>query len=315
MAACMTDRERFDPPLLRVAWVNRALLARDAFLAEARARVAAAGAPAERFASALAHGGVHLCGRPLLSHEIPEHVAADAWVRVHVFAREPETPPLPEPVVLLDRDGLVAVAKPAWWPTQGTRASRRLSLEAVLRERLACPSLRAVHRLDRETSGLALFARDAASAARAGRAFAAGGVTRRYLALASPAPQRETWRIEGWMERAADRARFRFAVREESGPARRWSATSFRLLRVSGSAALVEAWPETGRTHQVRVHLAASGAPILGDPVYGDPAAAARCMLHAASLRVAGVLASGALEAEAPLADDFARAARSAGVL
>jgi len=286
MPSTLCDRDRYDPPLARVAWTTPAPQTRDAFLDDARARLAAAGLAPDRVESALAHGGLHLRGAPHLPHELPERIAAQSWVRVHVFLREPETPPLPEPLVLLDRAGLVAVAKPPWWPAQATRASRRLGLEVVLRERLGCPSLRAVHRLDRETSGVALYARDAAAAARAGRAFARGAALRGYLARVAPPPPDETWSVSGWIERAPDPARFRFALRDAPGPGRRPSRTVFRRLAVSEGSALVAARPETGRTHQIRVHLAAGGTAVLGDPVYGDAAAAARCLLHAAWLHL-----------------------------
>jgi len=296
------DRERYDPPLARVAWTTTAPLPRDAFLADARARLASAGLDAERIESALAHGGLHLCGVPRLAHELPERIDAASWVRVHAFRREPETPPLPEPLVLLDRDGLVAVAKPAWWPCQATRASRRLGLERVLQERLACPSLRAVHRLDRETSGVALYARDARAAARAGSAFARGAVVRRYLAHVAPAPPEERFEVAGWLARAADPARFRFALHGAPGPGRRASRTRFRRLDVYAGGARVEALPETGRTHQIRVHLAAAGSPVRGDPVYGDAGAAARCLLHAELLALPEL----GLEIVAPPPADFA---------
>jgi len=301
MASTLRARDRYDPPLARVAWTTPAPLARDAFLDDARARLAAAGLAPDRVESALGHGGLHLRGAPRLPHELPAQIDAGSWVRVHAFLREPETPPLPEPLVLLDRAGLIAVAKPPWWPAQATRASRRLSLEVVLRERLGCPALRAVHRLDRETSGVALYARDSAAAARAGRAFARGVVLRGYLARVAPVPAEASWTVSGWIERAPDPARFRFALRDAPGPGRRPSRTAFRRLVVSDGSALVAALPETGRTHQIRVHLAVGGTPVQGDATYGDAGAAPRCLLHAAWLHIPAL----GLEVEAPAPTDL----------
>jgi 23S rRNA pseudouridine1911/1915/1917 synthase len=161
-----------------------------------------------------------------------------------------------------------------------------------------------VHRLDRETSGDALYARDAAAAARAGSAFARGAVVRRYLAHVAPPPPQQRVEVTGWMGRAADPARFRFALHDAPGPGRRPSHTAFRRLSVYGSGALIEALPETGRTHQIRVHLARAGSPVRGDAIYGNAAAAPRCLLHAAFLALPELR----LEAEAPPPADFSGA-------
>jgi 23S rRNA-/tRNA-specific pseudouridylate synthase len=171
---------------------------------------------------------------------------------------------------------------------QGTRSSQRLSLERVLRERLAAADLVPVHRLDRETSGVLVFARDAATARRLGHAFAARRVEKRYVAAVWPAPALTEFTVHGWIERAPDPARFRFALAETPGPGRRESETHFIVRATHGGGALVDAVPMTGRTHQIRVHLAAAGSPISGDPVYGraDAPTADRCLLHAASLRI-----------------------------
>ena len=89
------------------------------------------------------------------------------------------------------------------------------------------------------------------------------------------------------------------------------AATRFRTLRVGASAALVEASPETGRTHQIRVHLAHLGAPLLGDARYGGPRrigelAIPRVMLHAHRLELAHPASGARLVLEAPVPEDFA---------
>ncbi len=89
------------------------------------------------------------------------------------------------------------------------------------------------------------------------------------------------------------------------------AATRWRTVAVGpGGAALVEARPETGRTHQIRVHLAHVGAPLLGDPRYGGPRRCGdvdvpRVMLHAASLEISHPVGGARLRFEAPLPDDF----------
>ncbi len=283
----MTPRDRFDPPLLRLAFVLGRECTRDELLARLGREASDANWPADRIESALHHGGVHLSGRPHEALALPARIPAQTWVRVHAFVREPEWPPLPEPLVRFDGAGIVAIAKPPWWPVQGTRASQRLSLERVLRERLGAPRLRPVHRLDRETSGILLFARDPATAGRWGRAFARGEVEKRYLAVVRPPPARSEFTVHGWLERVPDAARFRFALAGGPARGRRESTTHVSVRSTRGSVALIDAVPVSGRTHQIRVHLAAVGSPILGDALYGDSSApgAERCLLHAASLR------------------------------
>lgn len=312
-----SEARRFDPPVERIAWVASGALRWEDLVAEGGARLA--GGP-EAFARALRHGGLFLDGRPLDPSAPPsERVPEGTRIEVHALCREPEPVPLSEDALLLDAGGVVAAAKPAWLPTQRTRASARWSLEAALRERLEAPGLRAVHRLDRATSGLVLLARDGPTAAWLGWALREPGAVRRYLAWVAPPPGRDRFRVAGWLGRIPDPARFRFALREPA-PGRhpfraaRWSATVFRVLHREGGRALVQGELETGRTHQVRVHLAAAGSPVVGDDVYGRPWregapwAAGRPLLHASLLRLRVPGRRERLELCAPPPPDFPQA-------
>jgi 23S rRNA-/tRNA-specific pseudouridylate synthase len=237
--------------------------------------------------SALWHGGLHLGGRPCPATALPAEVPADTRVVLWAFEREPDPVELPEDAILLDEDGIVAVNKPAWSTVQSTRASQRLGLEPQLRDHLACPALAAVHRLDRGTSGVVLFARDRVTAARLGRALAHGRIEKRYLALTSPPSAEPHWEVTGFVARAAHPRRIAFALHDEPGPGRRASHTRFHRLGVRNGAALVRAEPQTGRTHQIRLHLARGGTPIVGDSLYGGLGdASARLQLHALALRL-----------------------------
>lgn len=279
-------RDRFDPPLLRHAHVVARDLVAEDFVRDLAERSAAAGWSTQHVEGALWHGGVQLDGRPIEPGVLPPTIAAGTWVRAWAFVREPELPALDDAMLLHVGARIVALAKPAGWPVQGTRASGRISLERWLRERLDCPALVAAHRLDRETSGVVLFARDRDSAAWLGRAFATGAVEKTYLARVRPAPAADAWSVSGWMAPASGGPRYRQALFAEAAPGRRESRSTFRVLAraADGREALVEARPFTGRTHQLRVHLAASGAPIAGDPIYGDPTSAPRLQLHASRL-------------------------------
>jgi RluA family pseudouridine synthase len=298
--------ERFDPPLRRLDWRAERRLPLADFLADARARLA----DAARFESALRHGGLHVNGRPLLLEASPAEVPAGSWIRLYAFEREPE-PVAVDASAVLDEDGdRVVAAKPAWLTMQGSRASQRLSLEAALRALLGAPELVAVHRLDRQTSGVAVFAKHPAAARALARAFAAGGIAKRYLALVSPPPAEAAFEVRLPLARAPDPARHRFAPAPAGEPGHP-SQSLFRVLGADAARALLLAEPRTGRTHQLRVHLAARGLPIVGDALYGPPfrpgaaSAAERVQLHA--WRVALPEAGGRAPRvyEAPLPPDF----------
>jgi 23S rRNA pseudouridine1911/1915/1917 synthase len=289
------EAERFDPAVWKARWIPERALAWREFLDDARERVGERAAQLER---ALWHGGLHLSGAPVDPNNPPARVPAGGWVAIYGFVREPAPVAFEASRILYDSDAVVAVDKPPWLSTGRTRASLRGSLEDRLQALLGDPTLFAVHRLDRQTSGVALFARGRERAAELGRAFRERRVEKRYVACVSPAPRPDEFALRGFLGRVAHASRFKFGLFAEAGEERRESATQFRVTRRGARGARVEALPETGRTHQLRVHLAASGCPIAGDDLYGpawapDSAhAAPRVLLHAAALivpRAAGV--------------------------
>lgn len=122
-----------------------------------------------------------------------------------------------------------------------------------------------VHRLDRDTSGVMVVARTPAAYARLSRAFAAREVDKRYLAIVYGAPSPPTGRIDAPIGRHPTR-RKEMTVRMDGRPAR----TGYRTLGSAAGISLLELDLETGRTHQIRVHLKHLGHPLVGDPVYGE---------------------------------------------
>jgi 23S rRNA pseudouridine1911/1915/1917 synthase len=217
-----------------------------------------------------------------------------AGERVAVHPGDPgDTPAVtlaPERLLHVDGD-LVVVDKPAGVPAQPTRATDRWTLPALAEAATGGP-IRIVHRLDRETSGVTVLAASDRAAAALSAAFAGGAVEKTYLALCARAPDPPGGRVD-----------------EPIGgqPA----ATRYRTLAVGAAAALVEAHPETGRTHQVRIHLAGAGAPLLGDRRYGGPARIGdveigRVMLHAVRLAVPHPATGAPVTFEAPVPADFA---------
>jgi RluA family pseudouridine synthase len=273
-------RRRFDPPVLRFRWTLEAEFSRAELVAGLEARTGWGPAPVARM---LAHGGVHLDGYPHGGNDLPARLAAGTRVDLHALAWEPEPIEIGPERILAEHEDWLAVDKPAWLPVQPARASRRFALEPLLRARTGCAGLVAVHRLDRETSGVVLFARDARAAARLGAVFRERRVRKSYWALVAPPPVQTAFEVAGFLGRRLDPARYRFALRSSPAPGYRFSHTCIRLVDAAEGSALVAAEPVTGRTHQVRVHLEAAGTPIVGDSCYGG-APAPRLQLHAREL-------------------------------
>lgn len=269
-----------------------------AFESDARARC---GLDAAGWASVIGHGGLWVDRRrPDEGDAIP----SGARVAVYAFDREPAPPPAPR--VIDERAGLVAVDKPAWWPMQGTRASARLSLEAAVRRLLADPELRAVHRLDRQTSGVALFARDGAAAAAAHAMFRDRRVDKTYRAVVDGVVEADAFEVSGCLTRVAPPEGMRHSM-FALGASGATSHSAFRVVERGDATTLVDARPTTGRTHQLRVHLAHVGHAIAGDDIYGigwRPGRPERLLLHA--MRLALRHAGSRWVIEAPLPDGFA---------
>jgi 23S rRNA pseudouridine1911/1915/1917 synthase len=222
----------------------------------------------------------------------------------------PARPDLPElPVLFADR-WLVAVDKPAGMlsqPGRGTTGELAADQVAVLRlavERGSKPYLRMVHRLDRTTSGVALFAANPQAHAPLVAAWADDAVDRRYLAVVEGEPADDETVLDRPIGRDPSHG-WRFRVDPAGRPAR----TAVRVAaRLADGLALVECRLLTGRTHQVRVHLAAWGHPVLGDRLYGSRRAglAPRPLLHASAVELPHPQDGHRLRIEAPVPDDLA---------
>lgn len=163
----------------------------------------------------------------------------------------------------------------------------------------------AVHRLDTDTSGCLLLARNPKALARFNRAFEERAVGKTYLAILAGHPPGTEGTIELALAKISSAEKgWRMIAAKKGKPA----VSHWELLQELGPHSLIRFRPETGRTHQLRVHaLKGLGAALLGDPVYGagPVAGAKRTMLHAESLTVTRE-GKPAIEARALLPADFA---------
>lgn len=234
----------------------------------------------------------------------------------------PPVPPIPQPediplnVLFEDSDILILNKAPGMvvHPAPG-HASGTL-VNALLHH---CPDLAGiggvvrpgiVHRLDRDTSGLMVVAKTQPAMDGLAKAFATHKtVEKTYLALCHGRPRLESGRIENMIGRhPVDRKRM--AIVEKDG---KLAITNYRVERVIGPISLIECRIETGRTHQIRVHMASLGCPVIGDSAYGKSAldkrlnpVPARQMLHAWRLLLWHPVTGEKLSFEAPVPADMA---------
>ncbi len=253
-------------------------------------------------------GGVRIFGAVVRVASRPVR-AGDAIVFA-VTDPDPDVGWIPSAADVVGEDpSHLALNKPAGVYSQRTpyqlKGTAEFGAGRLFRERGIAEPVRVIHRLDRETSGVMVFPKTRAAAARLASLFASGGVSKTYWALVAGTPLRRRFTVDAPIAAAG---RSRFAV----DPGGRRAVTDFRLLATGPGVSLVAASPRTGRTHQIRLHLVHSGTPVLGDARYGG-SAAPRMMLHARSVafRDAG---GRSLFWEAPLDEAFRAALERHGI-
>ena len=185
----------------------------------------------------------------------------------------------PDEILYEDREYL-AVCKEAGLNCQRTPYQLKGTLEymvgQVFRNRGSSEPVRVVHRLDRGTSGVMIFPTGQRSAAHLSALLKEGAVGKIYWAVVRGIPENPEWETDAPIAKIGSA---RYGVATPGREAR----SGFRLLAAGDGAALVEAIPRTGRTHQLRVHLAHCSLPVIGDPTYGG-GPAPRMMLHCRSM-------------------------------
>jgi 23S rRNA pseudouridine1911/1915/1917 synthase len=241
----------------------------------------------------------------------------DELRRVHPFHEEPD---VDTNMRLLWCDGeLAALYKPPGLPMHEAGYFRRRTVAGVIPQVLG-PDWTPVHRLDRETSGILLCARQPVIRARLTDMWTNKQVQKTYLAITNGLPEEDLWTVNLPIKSERYLRTNRAEISEDGDEA----LTVFRVIARGSGSAFVEARPLTGRTNQIRVHAAAVGLPLVGDKVYGaDPAILEiyrkegntprvqamagfpRHALHAFRLELEHPISKKALHLECPLPEDL----------
>ncbi len=168
---------------------------------------------------------------------------------------------------------------------------------------------RPINRLDRNTSGLLLIARNRLAAARLSESMREGKIKKQYIAVLDGIPEETDGIIETYLRRTAESIIVREVCGKDDGGD--YALTEYKVIATKSGHSLVIASPITGRTHQLRVHFAHIGAPILGDDMYGKASPLiGRHALHSAYLSFPSVYGNGRIELFSPPTNDMASVIR-----
>ncbi len=232
-------------------------------------------------------------------------------IRVAAPEARPPAKSLALPVVFED-DALIVIDKPSGIAVHGGSGISFGVIESLRAERPRAKFLELAHRLDRDTSGLLVVGKKRSALVELHRMLRDGEVRKDYVLIAKGRWKGGARKVEASLHKfvTAEGER-RVSVREDGQRA----VTLFKPLEIGDSATLLEARLMTGRTHQIRVHAAHIGHPILGDDKYGDfdlnralaKQGVKRLFLHARKLSLAHPLTGQALEFEAPLPAEMQR--------
>ncbi|MBI5570534.1 MAG: RluA family pseudouridine synthase [Desulfomonile tiedjei] len=285
--------------------------------------------PAKPSRSSLARmmreGLVIVAGRPISPSTVLNPGDRVEFLRADVSLIAPAGAEIPEVPIIFEDDGVIVVDKPPGLAVHpGAGRSTGTLMDVLVRTRPEMIGVGEpdrwgiVHRLDRDTSGVMVAAKTAHAHAELSAQFRQHSVHRIYLAIVRGNPSEDEGVIDVPLGRhAKDRKRISTVTKKARSAITRW-----KVLERLGELTLLEIRPETGRTHQIRVHLASRGMPVAGDPVYGKArkktaagtnqlkAALAhlkRQALHAAVLGFIHPINAQYVEFSSPLPEDMAR--------
>ena len=245
----------------------------------------------------------------IVSYQFPDLIEPDADTNYSIVYED-------EWILAVNKSGNLLVHK------AGRSITKNLAF--LLRHASGNPlyaSAHAVSRLDRETSGIVLFSKDLLCLKKLHRDFAAKTVTKEYLAVVHNAPKEKNCTVNLPIgQDTVSAVTYKFCIDQKTG---KEATTHIETLSICESHALVRAMPVTGRTHQVRIHLAAIGCPVVGDKLYGlvesdylawrnDPEGHAsllefpRQALHCRRLGIVHPVTKQEMNLEAPVPEDMA---------
>lgn len=222
--------------------------------------------------------------------------------------------------ILFEDDAIIVVDKPANFPTEATMVQTRDYLQAAVQRFLLArdgtatngeaPYVGLHHRLDRETSGVIMFTKQRSANAGAHKMFLEHLAKKEYVALVvrPKKMQPRTFSVDNFIDRISPKsARGKWGAVHTGGER---ALTNFKILEERTHGFLIQAMPETGRTHQIRVHLSGLQMPLYGDDLYGGPTKIGiwpvpRIMLHAASLTFPHPIDGREICVTAPVPQDF----------
>jgi RluA family pseudouridine synthase len=209
--------------------------------------------------------------------------------------------------ILFEDDFLIVVNKPAGIPSQGTLDPKRLHVISYLQKQMSHKIFFLHHRLDKDTSGVLLLSKSERANKRLTEIFSKHEIQKTYVALAKPKKDfdKNEWQVKNHLApvKNSNRQLMRMVTVKKGG----WYAeTNFVLLKKNEDFFYIEAKPVTGRTHQIRVHLAEERTPILGDFLYGGKSSLVpRLMLHASILQFPHPITNEMMTVKADLPADF----------
>ena len=179
--------------------------------------------------------------------------------------------------IVYEDEYILAVNKPINMPVHPSKGNSLPTLANAVRYYLNRPFVfRAVNRLDRDTSGIVIIAKDPLSAAKLCRNIKNGGLIKKYIAIIKGAPDAKSGIINAPIERLCD-GNIKRVVRDDG----KESITEYKILSTTEDGnSICEVTPITGRTHQIRVHMAHIGHPLINDFLYGEKVNNKTYMLH-----------------------------------
>lgn len=238
----------------------------------------------------LTHGRIHVNGKSTTKHNHLIHP------HDHITIDRSPVKPNPTLTILYEDEAMIAIDKPAGLLTVATE-TEKLETAFVLLSLMLPIRPAIVHRLDRETSGLLLFAKSHDIREKLQAAW--DTVEKTYLAIVEGVPQPPAGTIENHLTEGKS---LRMTASLLPNPDSKHAITRYRLIKTKGQFSLIEVVIETGRKHQIRVHLAGKGCPIIGDENYGSKSnPAKRLGLHAHRLAFDHPITGKRLVLESPM--------------